>query len=158
MNAGRIHRKTRGFVAIVIATLMLPGVAWTCLCSNPWAYLSGEFDHRSAVFVGIAESVTRRPPERIALPGTSVETWGPPMIDIQFRVLRSWKGVPEDTTATLRTWEGVHSGYFFESGGRYLVFADEFRGQLRTGKCTRTAAFPSAVQDSLALESLNSPD
>lgn len=57
---------------------------------------------------------------------------------VRLKVDQAFKGVSNGEVEIYTGWGGGDCGYDFRSGSRYLVYAYEVRGTLRTGICSST--------------------
>ena len=65
---------------------------------------------------------------------------------VEFKVLKSWKGVKGKTVKVTTALDGAACGYGFTKGEKYLVYANG--GQpFRTSICTRTKSLNRAAAD-----------
>jgi hypothetical protein len=75
---------------------------------------------------------------------------------VLFRVQEAWKGVA-DTFIIVRTGSvSSYCGYTFSPNHQYLVYGDDWQGDLWTGICTRTVELTQADEDLGYLQSVPS--
>ncbi len=75
-----------------------------------------------------------------------------PALIVTLEVARSWQGLAEQATATVRTAESsVSCGYGFTMGTSYLIYANGAPARLEVHNCSRTQPVSDASEDLAAL-------
>ena len=100
-------------LAVVFAGLLIPDASLSCSCEPPGTPLEA-LALDDAVFTGRVVAIME------ATDDESWESW------IFFKLSAVWKGAFREDIAAIRTgtgWDVAHSGYDFEVGGEYLVYA-----------------------------------
>jgi len=139
---------TKGERYLVYAT-ETKGALWTSICSRTVDSKSADedvkklnsrtqdlgvmraFGNSSAVFAGQVIEIDESEDDNL----------------ITFKVERIWKGTKAETIVVRTDNHPRGDGYSFKQGEKYLVFADDDSGNLRTGIFTRTAVLLSADED-----------
>lgn len=135
----------------LLGELLLCPPAFPCSCIDPGkgfptaVAVQRAVEQSDAVFVGIVDEVSGAYP----LP-TSRGTYHETGRRFQFRVLRSWKGVTEQTTVVRTGRGGGDCGFDFVLGRVYVVYAMRGRGDGAwwTDICTRTGQLTALSGDS----------
>jgi hypothetical protein len=133
-----LHR-TLAFVALSALSLSAaPALACSCV---PQTVEQAKQD-AVAIFEGRVTSI-------VAAPDSDPDM---PALLVTLEVTRSWQGLAEQATVTLRTAESSAScGYGFRQGTSYLVYAAGAPARLEVHHCGRTQPLSDASEDLAAL-------
>ena len=112
-----------------------------CLLQTP----SEAFRKATLVFLGKVDSI-----QDPALPAAQLQLLTQPLsrqITVQFTVERVLQGTQVNEVKVETVKGAPESGYPFEVGEKYLVYANEMKGALVVGGCSRTRPAASAQED-----------
>lgn len=141
-----LKRRIAKGTALLVAVALIPLTALGCDCVPP--DVPQAFENADAVFSGKVE--------RITYPEGRASTSAEPRIIVQIAVSKVWKG-GKVQTINLDTVSNAAScsGYWFEEGREYLVYAyRQENGSLNTNICSRTALLERAHGDIGILDAL----
>jgi hypothetical protein len=129
------------FVFSLVLGCVWSAPALACKC-RPLSVEEGQSD-ASAIFEG---RVTKLADEAPTAGGP------PPGKLVTLALVRTWKGLENEETVTLRTSESSAScGYAFELSTSYLVYASGTPDALSVSSCSRTRPMSEASEDLAAL-------
>ena len=123
----------KSLVCTVVSSALLlvcSAVVFGCECSERNDF-ELEFAGSKAVFVGEVIGLDNGKPDAI----------------VTFRADKIWRGEKRETVAVKTNNQGKACGFVFTKGERYLVYAYNENGALRTSICTRTIPAGYAVDD-----------
>ena len=123
-------------IGVFIIAGLGPRLASACSCAAPPGPLEA-LEQADAVFTGEVTGTSRQ------LRNSSVAT--------RIRLIRSYKGGMQSSVTIYSADNSAACGFSFEKGKKYLVYAYEGEGELRTSICTRTTTLEMAEQDLAAL-------
>lgn len=148
------------FLGIIIVFSLVSGKAMACSCAGPGTPCEA-YGSATAVFVGTVTGVRDTAP----VPGKSVSElrkeedangvdWDP--MAYKFSVEQAYLGVAGAEIEIFTGRGGGDCGYRFQTGQRYLVYANRYKNKLITGICMRTKSFSNATEDLAFLGTLSS--
>lgn len=123
------------FISLYIA----PTTSSACSCEKP-STVQEEFERSDAVFTGKVISGIDRSEEGVVQSSAD-------LIAVKFAVQDIWKGINQ-TEVDVYTERGSSScGYTFIEGQQYLIYAKEYKNDLRVNLCSRTVEVERAFAD-----------
>ena len=153
-------RRVLVFFGIVIVFSLARTTAMACSCMESGTPCES-FGKAAAVFVGTVTGVHEHDPfkgkdlaERRKLSDSGVSDWT--VMAYKFSVEQAYLGVT-DSEIEIFTGRGMGDcGFRFETGQRYIVYANRYKDKLSTSICTRTMPFSRATEDIAFLGTLSS--
>lgn len=116
-----------------------PNTGYACSCAEPGS-ASEELERSSAVFSG--EVIRFLDKNTNYLMQSSADP-----IAVLFEVEETWKGVTQSQVIVYTVRDETSCGYQFSLNTKYLVYANESDGLLKTSYCSKTTPLTLAVDD-----------
>jgi len=116
-----------------------PNTGYACSCAEPGSPLE-ELERSSAVFSGEVIGIVDKNKN-----GYLKSSADP--IAVLFEVEETWKGVTQSQVLVYTERDEASCGYQFALNTKYLVYAHESDGSLKTSYCSKTTPLTLAVDD-----------
>lgn len=120
--------------SFIVSVFMLAGAveAYACSCMVDMkplkAQVKAAYNGSSAIFSGEVLEVTSQNEQ---------------MYTVRLKVIKSWKGgIAKEITVTTAK-DSSMCGYDFETGKKYLIYANGDKSNLGVGICSRTTSLPN---------------
>ncbi len=126
-------------VTFIFLMNVSPNTGYACSCVKPGS-AQEELERSSAVFSG--EVIGFLDKNTNGLMQSSVDP-----IAVLFEVEETWKGVTQSQVIVYTVRDEASCGYQFALNTKYLVYAHESDGSLKTNYCSKTTLLSLAVDD-----------
>lgn len=154
-------RRVLVFFAIVIVLSLASRDAMACMCGGGGGTPCEGYGKAAAVFVGTVTGVRESEQykgkdvaELRKLRDAGELDWG--SMAYKFSVEQAYLGVAGSEVEIFTGRGSSDCGFVFQTGQRYLVYADRYKTKLITSTCMRTKAFSEATEDIAYLGTLSS--
>lgn len=116
-----------------------PNTGYACSCDKPGSAQEG-LERSAAVFSGEVIGILDK--NKNGFIQSSADS-----IAVLFEVEESWKGVTQSQVLVYTERDEASCGYQFSLNTKYLVYAYELDGSLKTSYCSKTTPLTLAVDD-----------
>lgn len=155
-------RKVLVFLGIAIVFALADSAAMACMCGGGGGGTACEgYGKAAAVFVGTVTGVRESEQykgkdvaEMRKLRDSGELDWGP--MAYKFSVEQAYLGVAGSEVEIFTGRGSSDCGVTFQTGQRYVVYADRYKDKLTTNTCMRTKPFNEASEDIAYLGTLSS--
>ena len=137
IEAGNICKLRGCLVGVLLIGLAFPAGVQACSCLSPRTPWEAR-TRADAVFSGTVLDIQRRDVS----------------LRVTFELDKAWKGISKQQVTIQTRASSASCGYSFETGERYLVYAQSDENAYRTHLCTRTVRLEDAQPDMEAFEQL----
>jgi len=154
-------RRVLVFFGVVIVFSLAGSAAMACMCGGGGGTPCEGYGKAAAVFVGTVTGVRESEQykgkdvaELRKLRDSGELDWGP--MAYKFSIEQSYLGVAGSEVEIFTGRGSSDCGFTFETGQRYLVYADRYKDKLITSTCMRTKPYNEASEDIAYLGTLSS--